>query len=139
MENLGEFIINHWLLWSILVGFIALLLGSVISSSMNGAKQVSVAQAVQLVNQQKARFIDFRDKASFEKEHIADAIHYSHSAFVTGEIKIDEPQKPVILITATGQSMQPIYKQLQQQAVGDIYQLKGGIHAWRDARLPLFN
>ena len=139
MENLGEFIVNHWILWTLFLGLLAFLIGSVISSGMNGATVVTAAQAVQIVNQQKGRFIDTRDKAAFEKEHIADAINIPLATLNTDASAIKEKNKPVILVPALGQNIHSAVKQLQQHGISDIYMLKGGVNAWKDAKLPVFN
>ena len=65
MENFGEFVVNHWILWALFFGLSAFLIGSVISSNMGGAIAVNTAQAIQVVNQKKGVFIDTRAKVEF--------------------------------------------------------------------------
>lgn len=139
MENFGEFVVNHWILWTLFFGLSALLIGSIISSGMNGAKIVNTSQAVQIVNQHKGQFIDTRDQAAFEKEHIADSINMPIATLDDGSAKIQNKANPVILLPAIGQNTNNAVKQLQQQGVQEVYMLKGGIQAWKDAKLPVFS
>ncbi|MBT3506258.1 MAG: hypothetical protein HN475_10950, partial [Piscirickettsiaceae bacterium] len=75
MENFGEFVVNHWILWILFFGLLAVLIASTISSNIGGGTSINTAQAIQIVNQHKGVFVDTRDKAAFEKEHIADSIN----------------------------------------------------------------
>ncbi len=139
MENFGEFVVNHWILWALFFGLSAFLIGSVISSNMGGAIAVNTAQAIQVVNQKKGVFIDTRAKVEFEKEHIADSINMPLSEFTAGTASMKETAKPVIIVPAIGQNTSVVVKQLQTQGVADIYVLKGGLNTWKDAKLPLFS
>lgn len=139
MENFGEFVVNHWILWTLFFGLLAFLIGSTISSNMGGAIGVNTAQAVQIVNQKKGVFLDTRDKAAFDKEHIADSINMPLSGFTAGTASMKETSKPVIVVPAMGQSTSVVVKQLQTDGVSDIYILKGGLNSWKESKLPLFN
>jgi len=139
MENFGEFVVNHWILWTLFFGLLAFLIGSTISSNMGGAITVNTAQAVQIVNQKKGVFIDTRDKTAFEKEHIADSINMPLSGFTAGTASMKETSKPVIIVPAIGQSTAAVVKQLQTDGVSEVYVLKGGLNTWKDAKLPLFS
>lgn len=138
MENFGEFVVNHWILWTLFFGLLAFLIGSFISSGLGGAA-VTTAQAIQIVNQKQGVFIDIRDKAAFEKEHIADSVNMPVSTFTDGSAKVTDKSKPVIIVPAMGQTTTAVVKQLQAQQVAEIYVLKGGLNAWKEARLPLFS
>jgi len=139
MENFGEFVVNHWILWTLFFGILGFLLGSIISTGMNAAVQVTTSQAVTLANQKKGVFIDTRDVAAFEKEHIADSLNMPIATLNDGSATIKDKAKPVILIPGLGQNTQAAVKQLQQQGVNEIYMLKGGLNAWKDAKLPVFS
>lgn len=138
MENFGEFVVNHWILWTLFFGLLAFLIGSFISSGLGGAA-VTTAQAIQIVNQKQGVFIDIRDKAAFEKEHIADSVNMPMSTFTDGSAKVTDKSKPVIIVPAMGQTTTAAVKHLQAQQVAEIYVLKGGLNAWKEARLPLFS
>ena len=52
--------------------------------------------------------------------------------------KLNNPADPIILIYGGSQQAHVAVKQLQKNNFTDIYVLKGGLNAWRDAKLPLF-
>lgn len=54
MENLGEFIVNHWILSSLFVVLLFLVFSDSLTRKLGGFNAVDVPTAVNLVNQQKA-------------------------------------------------------------------------------------
>ena len=75
MENLGEFIINHWILSSLFVVLLWLVFSDSLTRKLSGFNTIDVTTAVNLVNQQKGCFVDVRDKAAFESSHIVDSVN----------------------------------------------------------------
>ena len=57
MENLGEFIIIHWVLATLFVVLISLIMSDSLSRKLSGANPVGTAQAIQLINQHKGLFL----------------------------------------------------------------------------------
>ena len=139
MENFGEFVVNHWILWILFFGLLAVLVASTISSNIGGGTSINTAQAIQIVNQHKGVFVDTRDKAAFEKEHIADSINMPLSTFTAGTASMKKTANPVILVPAMGQNTNVAIKQLQADGVSEIYILKGGLNTWKESKLPLFS
>jgi len=139
MENFGEFVVNHWVLWTLFFGLLALLIGSTVSAGLGGGVVVNTTKAIQLVNQQKGVFIDIRDKAAFEKEHIADSLNMPLSTFTDGSATLKDTSKPVIIVPTVGQATTTVVKHLQESGVSDVYILKGGLNTWKEAKLPLFS
>jgi rhodanese-related sulfurtransferase len=139
MENLGEFIVNHWILSTAFVVLAWIVFSDGLQQKLSGVTPLSTAQAIQLVNQQKASFIDIRDKDEFEKEHIADAVNVPLSTISDHKAKPKDKDKPVILVCASGQRARSAVKQFKAQGFSDLYILKGGLNEWRAAKLPLFS
>ena len=136
MENLGDFVVNHWVLWLLFFGLLAFLVGSTLSSGLSGATLVNTTEAIQLINQKKGVFIDTRDKVAFDKEHIADSLNMPLATFAEASTSLKDTSKPVIIVPTIGQATTTVVKQLQTRGVSEIYILKGGINTWRDAKLP---
>ena len=139
MENFGEFVVNHWVLWILFFGLLALIIGNTISAGMGGGVVVNTTQAVQVVNQHKGVFIDIRVKAAFEKEHIADSLNMPLSTFTDGSATLKDTSKPVIIIPIMGQPTTAVVKRLHEIGVSEVYILKGGLNTWKESRLPLFS
>jgi rhodanese-related sulfurtransferase len=139
MENLGEFIGNHWILSTAFVVLAWIVFSDGLQQKLSGVTPLSTAQAIQLVNQQKASFIDIREKDEFEKEHIADAVNVPLSTISDHTAKPKDKEKPVIIVCASGQRARSAVKQFKAQGFSDLYILKGGLNEWRAAKLPLFS
>jgi rhodanese-related sulfurtransferase len=139
MENLGSFIVNHWLLVTIFIVLVALILLDTIRSQMSGVSTLGTAEAIQIVNQRNGVFLDIREAAEFKKEHIADSMSLPLSTLEANIAKLKDPAQPIILICASGQRSRTAGKQLQGHGFSNLYVLNGGLNAWRDAKLPLFS
>jgi rhodanese-related sulfurtransferase len=139
MENLGEFIVNHWLLCTAFVVLAWIVFSDGLQQKLSGVIMVTTAQAIQMINQQKALFIDVREKDEFEKEHIADAVNMPVSTLNDAQVKQKDKAKPIIIVCASGQRARAAVKQLKAKGFSDLYVLKGGINEWKAAKLPLFS
>lgn len=139
MENLGEFIVNHWILVSLFVVLSWLVFSDTLTRRIAGVKPVSANQAVQIINQQKGVFVDIREKAEFEQEHIAESVSIPLSTLPEGLSALGNKQKPVVIVCASGQRARNAVKHFRSNAFDDVYTLTGGLHAWKEAKLPLFS
>ena len=70
MERLGEFVVNHWVLFSILGGVLVGLAYTFVHSAREQAPQVTPLEVTRLINHDDAQVIDIRDKGAFGKGHI---------------------------------------------------------------------
>ncbi len=139
MENLGEFIVNHWILVTAFVVLAWLVFSDSINRKLSGLQMLGPNQAVRLVNQHKGSFVDVRDKAEFEKEHIADSINLPLSELTDKAGELKNKAQPVVIVCASGQRSRSAVKQLRRQGFEQVYVLSGGLHAWKEAKLPLFS
>lgn len=139
MENFGEFLINHWLLWSIFFALVVMIISTSLAGSLSGSMTVTTRQAIQIVNQQKGLFLDVRDNAEFVKGHIAESVNCPASSFADKVATLKNKKQPIIIVSSNGQGTVPIAKKLQESGFSDIYLLKGGLQTWNQDRLPLFN
>lgn len=139
MENVGSFIVNHWLLVTVFVVLVALILSDAVSRKISGVNPVDTAEAIQIVNQRDGVFVDIRETAEFKKEHIAESMSLPLSTLEANISKLKDPAQPIILICASGQRSRTAAKQLHSNGFSKIYVLTGGLNAWKDAKLPLFS
>ena len=140
MENLGEFIVNHWVLSTAFVILLWLVFSDAVLRRFSGVQQVDVNQAVRLSNQLKGRFVDVREADEFNKAHIADAINIPVAQLADNvSVKLKDKSRPVILVCASGQRAKNAAKPFRQQGFEQVYVLSGGLHAWKEAKLPLFD
>ena len=139
MENLGEFIVNHWLLATLFVVLSSMLMSDSLNQKISGMTPITTAQAIQLVNQQKGMFLDIREKDEFSKEHIADSTSIPLSTLADKLGSLKDKSQPIILVCASGQRARSAAKQLSKNEFTQIYVLTGGLNSWREAKLPLFS
>ncbi|PHS27189.1 MAG: sulfurtransferase [Methylophaga sp.] len=139
MENLGEFIVNHWVLVTLFVVLSSILMSDSINKKISGMTPITTAQAVQLVNQQKGLFLDIRETTEFKKEHIADSTSMPLSTLTDNLGSLKDKTQPIILVCASGQRARSAAKQLSKNEFTQVYVLTGGLNSWRDAKLPLFS
>lgn len=139
MENLGEFIVNHWILVTAFVVLAWLVFSDVIGRRLGGLTPLGATQAVALVNQNKGKFVDVREADEFEKGHIADSINLPLSKLADDTGQLKNKSQPLVVICASGQRARSAAKQLRGQGFEQVYVLTGGINAWKEAKLPLFS
>jgi rhodanese-related sulfurtransferase len=139
MENIGEFILNHWILSSAFVVLAWLVLSESFNRKLTGVTSVGTAQAIMLVNKHKGVFLDIRDKSEFESGHIADSMNLPLADIAEANNKLKDTSQPLVLVCASGQRAKTAAKQLRKAGYSELYLLSGGINTWKEAKLPLFN
>ena len=138
MENVGEFIVNHWILVTAFIVLASLIMSEQLNRKISGITPIGTSQAIQLVNQQKGIFLDIREGSEFAKEHIADSINLPLSS-LADDSSLKDTSKPIILICVSGQRSRSAAKQLHAKGFSDVYVLTGGLNSWKEAKLPLFS
>ena len=138
MENLGEFIINHWILSTLFVVLLYLVFSDALTRKLSGVQTISVNEAVTIVNQQKGCFVDIRDSEAFNKAHIADAINVPQAEMDNHLGKLKKTEQPLVVVCDSGQRARAAAKQLKAKGYTNVFAMSGGLHACREAKLPLF-
>ncbi len=136
MEQLGEFILNHWELWLALVVILSLILLNELMSQKKRAKELAPASAVKLINHESAQVIDLRPQDAFKEGHIINALRASEADFEKEKLKKFK-QKPLVLVCARGLQARTLASRLKTQGFEHLYVLAGGMQAWQSADLPL--
>lgn len=135
MEQLFEFIGNHYLLTGI---FVILLVLFVRNEVQRGGRSVTAQQLVDLINREGALVLDVRDKNEFGEGHIIDALNIPHTA-VAGRIGELEKHKvkPVVVACKMGQHSGAVGTILRKAGFENVSRLRGGIAEWRNQNLPV--
>jgi rhodanese-related sulfurtransferase len=140
MENLGEFILNHWVLSSAFVVLSWLVLSESLNSKLSGFNAIGTAQAILLVNKQKGVFVDIRSESEFENGHIAESVNMPFTQIDEQvSVKFKDKSQPIVLVCDSGQKAKTAAKQMNKAGFTDVHVLSGGLNTWKDAKLPLFN
>lgn len=135
MENTLEFVQNNLMYVMLAVTSGAMLVWQTMSSS--GGNQVSPMQATLLLNREDALVIDVREASEWSAGHIPNSRHIAMSQL---EKQIHEIEKfktrPLIVNCQTGNRSSSACGTLKKHGFEKVYNLAGGIGAWREAGLP---
>lgn len=135
MEQLFEFIGNHY----ILTGLFAVLMALFVRNELQrGGRAVSAQQLVDLINREDAVVVDVRDKKEFGEGHIVDALNIPHTAIASriGELERHKV-KPVVVACKMGQHSGAVGTILRKAGFENVARLRGGITEWRNQNLPV--
>ncbi|MBC6413588.1 MAG: rhodanese-like domain-containing protein [Chromatiales bacterium] len=101
-------------------------------------KDLTPAQAVQLLNRENAVMIDVREVSELSGDGIRDAKHMSFSTLTNRLAELLKAKdKPVIAFCMNGFKSSKACRLLCKQGFTKVYCLKGGIVAWKDANMPV--
>lgn len=138
MDRYIEFVVNFWFLFALLAVILVLLGWNLFGSRFLGVKQVGPMQATQLINRQDAVVVDVRDKADFSDGHILNALHKPLTQLQDLPRALAKYRaRPVIIYCTNGSASIRACRTLLKEGFTQVYNLKGGILAWRNANLPL--
>jgi len=131
-----KFILDNWMLVALALVSGGLLLMPVMQGM--AARGISAAQAVQLMNREKAVVVDVSDAQAFAAAHIAGSKNIPLSeleAKLGGAVK--NKNLPLILVCRSGARSLGAAATASKLGFAQPQSLSGGISAWREAALPL--
>ena len=128
----------HLVLFAATVISGGMLLWPLIQRLSSPGKEVGPLQAVQLINRRDAVVVDVREAAEFGSGHIAGARHIPQAQLESRLKELEKVKaKPIIIACATGNRSRAASALLQKQGYAEVYNLQGGLAAWRQAGMPL--
>jgi rhodanese-related sulfurtransferase len=135
-EHAVNFLVQYWYLFVVALVSGGLLLWPMIKGgSQSGG--VSPAQAVHMINRERAVVIDVSDAAEFAAGHVVGA---KNAPFATLEAAKNLPTNkalPLVVVCATGARAGKAVAILQKLGYANARALSGGLAAWRGANLPV--
>jgi rhodanese-related sulfurtransferase len=133
-----QFVINHWVLWAVLIALSILLLIEEIRGRVAGVPKVTPQELTKMINQEDAVVIDVRDANAFSTGHIIGAVNIPHTLFDANFDKMAKYKgKPIIVVDSNGQNAPIEAAKLLKKDFEKVYFLGGGLAAWQQAGLPL--
>jgi rhodanese-related sulfurtransferase len=133
-----QFVMSN--IWLILLAVISggMLLWPMLQRGALGIPDVSPADAVALINREHAMVLDVRDEAEFSNGHITDAKHIPLAQLPS---RLEElarfRDKPIVVQCQGGVRSASACAMLKKNDFNRIYNLKGGMAAWIEAKLPV--
>lgn len=135
MEQLSQFVINHWELWLALLVILILILINEVFTQRKKAQSLSPSAAVELINRENAAIVDLRDVEAFQAGHIIHAARVDADNFNLPKVE-KYKSKPLILVCARGIQSETLAAKLREQGFERPMVLAGGMAAWLSAGLP---
>jgi rhodanese-related sulfurtransferase len=131
-----KFIIDNWMLISVALVSGAMLLWPAIQGVSAGG--LSAAQAVQLINRERAVVVDVGEGEEFAAGHVAGAKNVPVGQL---EQRLPEVVKnktvPLILVCPRGARAQRALGVAKKLGYDKAQVLAGGLKSWKDANLPV--
>lgn len=133
-----DFVIKYWYLFGGFIIVLAMLAAGPITQLLHGIKNISVWEAVKLINHESAVIVDVSEPQEFKTGHILNAINIPLGG-LTGRVKELEKHKskPVVFTCRTGNRSSRGAVVLRKQGFEKVYALAGGLAAWEKDNLPL--
>ncbi len=136
MAQLIEFIGNHPTLIAGFIGVLLALLYTLIQGG--GTSAMSPQRAVLLLNQDDALPVDIRPDAAFKAGHIINALNLSAADIGAGATRLAKyKERPLLVYCDSGGQSGSALKALRKLGFTKVYNLQGGIAAWRGENLPV--
>ncbi|EKP93901.1 MoaD family protein [Thermaerobacter subterraneus DSM 13965] len=101
-----------------------------------GPAELSPVEARRLVEAGRVQIIDVRDPWEYERDHIPGARLLPLSQLGARLEEID-PERPLLMVCEVGERSRLAAEFLHEAGFPAVYNLKGGMIAWRNHRLPV--
>lgn len=131
-----DFLIENWILVMAAMTSGLLLLWPSLSRGGRGSS-VSVAEAVRLINREKAVLVDVCEPAEYAAGHVAGAKNVPVASIEGSKLLPADKQTPLVLVCASGARSNRAAAKLRQLGYQHAHVLAGGMSAWREANLPV--
>lgn len=138
MDKYIEFLANHLILSSAWLVVAGMLIFSFFNARLRGFNSINPAMATQLINRDDAVILDVREDNEYREGHIINSVHIP-AGYLNDRLKELEKykSKPIIVGCRSGQRSSQACAALKKQGFAAVYNLSGGIMAWKNDNLPL--
>ena len=138
MANLPEFIANHPLLVSLFLALTLMLLWNIYGRAVSGIRQLTPSEVTRMMNHDDALVLDVRTSGEYNKAHILNSLNVPETELNGAREKLEKyKSQPVIACCDHGNISEKAARNLKTEGFEQVYSMKGGIIAWRNANLPL--
>ncbi|MCC7113089.1 MAG: rhodanese-like domain-containing protein [Burkholderiales bacterium] len=132
------FLEKNWMMALVFVVSGVMLIVPFVTRRMSKARDVGNLEATVLMNKKDAIIVDVRETSEYENGRLPGAVHIPLSQLDARVAEIArQGSRPVIAYCARGNRSRMAASALSKAGFGEIYNLSGGIDAWRSAGLPV--
>jgi rhodanese-related sulfurtransferase len=132
-----KFIVDNWFLFLAALVSGGLLLWPMLNKGAGGSGKVSPAEAVRLINREKAVLIDVSEPAEYAAAHATGSRSVPLAQI---DASTDLPKNkalPLVVVCPTGTRAARAVASLKKLGFENSRALAGGLGAWREANLPV--
>jgi len=138
MPTAMSFVQTNWLLILVLVASGAMLVWPLIQRRMSPANDVGNLEATRLINTANAVLVDVREPQEYADGRLPNAAHIPLSQLESRGSELKRlVGRPVVVYCMSGNRSRMAGSALARLGFKDIYTLRGGYRAWKDAGLPV--
>ena len=130
-----SFVLDNWYLFVTALVSGGLLLWPTLAGGLGG-ERVSAADAVRLINREKAVLIDISEPAEYAAGHAVGARSVPLAALETSRDLPKNKSLPLVVVCPTGSRAPRAVAVLKKLGFANASALAGGLAAWRAANLP---
>lgn len=131
-----NFLLDNWILVLAALTSGGLLLWPTLANGAQGGA-VNTAEAVRLMNREKAVLIDVCEPAEFAAGHVAGARNVPLASLEGHKSLPSNKSLPVVVVCQSGARAGRAAAQLRKLGYEKAVPLAGGLNAWREANLPV--
>lgn len=133
-----NFLLEHWYLVLAALTSGGLLLWPTLSRGGGGPGRVSTAEAVNLINREKAVLIDVSEPAEYAAAHALNSKNIPFGSLESGAKGLPGNKAlPVLVMCPTGARANRAVAALRKLGYEKANAVAGGLAAWREAQLPI--
>jgi rhodanese-related sulfurtransferase len=133
-----SFVRNNWLLILVLLSSGAMLVWPLVQRRLSPAREIGNLEVTRLINSANALLLDVRETQEYEGGRLPNAVHIPLSQLASRGAELARSAgRPVVAYCMLGNRSRMAGKALARMGFKDVYNLKGGYRAWKDAGLPV--
>jgi rhodanese-related sulfurtransferase len=132
-----NFFIENWYLFAAALVSGSLLIWPVLTQGTTGGIKVSAADAVQLINRERAVLIDVSEPAEYAAGHVAGSRNVPLGSLEGSRDLPKNKALPLVVVCPTGTRAPRAVAVLRKLGFENARSLAGGLNAWRAANLPV--
>ena len=137
MQEYLDFAVRHPFLTGAVSALLVMIVVTEVRRMTRRYKEISAAQAVQLMNRESAWVLDVREDREVQDGMIPSAQRIALSELPKRMEELRGQKGPVIAYCRTGIQGHRACRILAREGLDPVYNLKGGISAWQEAGMPL--
>ncbi|GMR08684.1 MAG: rhodanese-like domain-containing protein [Gammaproteobacteria bacterium] len=136
--QITTFITNHWELFATFGVIVGLLVVTANAARLKGVQSVTPEAATSLINHDDAVIVDVREDKEFKEGHIVNSVHIPMGNIGDhlqdlGKYK----DKPIVIACRSGNRSGTVCNTLKKEGFNNVYNLAGGLLAWKNENYPV--